>query len=253
LTGDDRDAARLDEAFQALELLGDDALAVRRDTGDVDGLEARGDTDGGRGAHMIGDFGRVQQRLRRDAAAVQAGAADLVLLDQGDFLAEIAGAQRGRVAAAASAEDDEVELVNSHQASLTDARAKATSERTATPVGPFSVKPYGEPLCSEEPAMSRCTQGMGGASSASDVRPMNRCRNNAANLRPPERSDMLELIISAICESSSSSMYSGSASAQACSPTRSAAARYSATAASSPITPVCRIPRATMIALVSVA
>src|SRR5690606_18511484 len=168
-------------------------------------------------------------------AAVQAGAADLVLLDQGDFLAELAGAQRGRVAAAASAEDDEVELVNSHQASLTDARAKATSERTARPVGPVSVEPHGEPLCAAEPAMPRCTRGMGGASSASEVRPMNRCRKSPASIDPPERSDMLELIMSAICESSRSSMYSGSGSAQACSPTRSAAARYSATAASSPI------------------
>ena len=38
---DDRDAARLDQALQALVLLGDDALAVGRDAGDVDALERR--------------------------------------------------------------------------------------------------------------------------------------------------------------------------------------------------------------------
>ena len=41
-------------------------------------------------ASDVGDLGRVQQRLGGDAAAVQAGAADLVLLDQGDGLAEFA-------------------------------------------------------------------------------------------------------------------------------------------------------------------
>ena len=35
-------------------------------------------------AGVVGDLGGVQQRLGRDAAAVQAGAAELVLLDEGD-------------------------------------------------------------------------------------------------------------------------------------------------------------------------
>ena len=61
-------------------------------------------------AGRVGDLGGVQQRLGRDAAAVQAGAAELVLLDQGDRQAELGGAQRARVAAAAAAEDDQVEL-----------------------------------------------------------------------------------------------------------------------------------------------
>ncbi len=57
----------------------------------------------------LGDFGGMQQGLGGDAAAVQARAADLVLLDQGDGAAEFGGAQRCRVAAAAAAQDDEVE------------------------------------------------------------------------------------------------------------------------------------------------
>ena len=40
---------------------------------------------------------------------MQAGAAELVLLDQGDGQAQLGGAQRAGVAAAAAAEDDDVE------------------------------------------------------------------------------------------------------------------------------------------------
>src|SRR5699024_2358922 len=52
------------------------------------------------------------QRLRRDAAAVQAGATELVLLHERDLLAELGSAQRGRIAAAATAQDHDVELVS---------------------------------------------------------------------------------------------------------------------------------------------
>ena len=54
-------------------------------------------------------------------------------------------------------------------------------------------------------------------------------------------------------ESSSSTMWAGSGSCQASSPVSAEAARYSATAASSPITPACRVPRAVEIAPVRVA
>ena len=57
----------------------------------------------------VGDLGRVQQRLGRDAAAVQAGAPEQVLLDEGDGQPQLGGAQRAGVAAAASPEDDDVD------------------------------------------------------------------------------------------------------------------------------------------------
>ena len=44
-------------------------------------------------AGAVGDLGGVQQRLGRDAAAVQAGAADLVLLDQRDRQPELGRAE----------------------------------------------------------------------------------------------------------------------------------------------------------------
>ena len=56
----------------------------------------------------VGHLGRVQEGLGGDAAPVQAGAAELALLDQYDLQAELGGPQRAGVAAAASAEDDDV-------------------------------------------------------------------------------------------------------------------------------------------------
>ena len=77
----------------------DDGLA-----GDVD-AEVLGVAD------ALGEGGRLEERLGRDAAAVEARAADLVLVDEGDLEAELGGPEGGRVAAGAGAEDDEVEVV----------------------------------------------------------------------------------------------------------------------------------------------
>jgi hypothetical protein len=54
-------------------------------------------------------LGAVQQGLGRDAAAVQAGAAEqLVLLDDGGLEAQGAGSGSGDVAAGSGADDDDV-------------------------------------------------------------------------------------------------------------------------------------------------
>ena len=55
--------------------------------------------------------GRLEELLGRDAAAVQARAADLVLLDHGDRQAGGGAVEGGRVAARAAADDDDVELL----------------------------------------------------------------------------------------------------------------------------------------------
>jgi hypothetical protein len=62
----------------------------------------------------VGQLGRVQQRLGGDAAAVQAGAADLVLLDEGDLEAEPGAAQRRRVPSGAGTQDHQVVGVRGH-------------------------------------------------------------------------------------------------------------------------------------------
>jgi hypothetical protein len=61
-------------------------------------------------ARLLEKLGSVQQRLGRDAADVEAGAAvGGPLLDHGDLEAELAGADGADVAAGAGSDDDEVE------------------------------------------------------------------------------------------------------------------------------------------------
>jgi len=54
---------------------------------------------------------RLEQRLRRDAAGVEAGTADLGVVDEGDLQPELGRPERGGVATGARAEDDEIEVV----------------------------------------------------------------------------------------------------------------------------------------------
>jgi hypothetical protein len=87
---------------------------------------------------VVGDLRRVQQRLGGDASAMQARAADLVLLDEDDGLAELRRTQRRRVPAAAAAEDDDVRNVFCHDVSPV---RNSMSDRTVAAVGPLSVAP----------------------------------------------------------------------------------------------------------------
>ena len=100
LTLDDRDAAGLDESLEALVEAVDHAVLVGVDRRHVDALERRLHAVVLALAGGIGDLRGVQQRLGRDAARMQAGPAQLALLDQGDRLAELYGAERAGVAAA---------------------------------------------------------------------------------------------------------------------------------------------------------
>ena len=62
-------------------------------------------------ADVLDEGGGFEQRLGRDAAAMEARPADLVLVDEGDLQAELGRPERGGVAARARAEDDEIEVV----------------------------------------------------------------------------------------------------------------------------------------------
>ena len=114
---DELDAAALHQALQALVEPGDDALLVLADAGHVDALERRPHAELLALPGEVGDLAGVQQRLGRDAAAVQAGAAELLLLDQHDAHAELCRTQRAGVATAAAAQDDEVDVGLSHRGS----------------------------------------------------------------------------------------------------------------------------------------
>ena len=55
---------------------------------------------------FLEQLGDVQQRLRRNAAAIQAHAAGILLVvDEGDLHAEVGGIEGGRVATGACADD----------------------------------------------------------------------------------------------------------------------------------------------------
>jgi hypothetical protein len=106
------DLAGLHQALEALVQAPDDLVLEAEHLGDVDPVEGEVHTGGGGFGGRVGELSDVEQGLRRDAAAVQAGAAELVLLHEGDLLAELGSAQRGRIAAAATSQDHDVELVS---------------------------------------------------------------------------------------------------------------------------------------------
>ena len=58
---------------------------------------------------VVVDLGRAQQRLGRDAAPVQADAAQMLALDDGRLQAELGRADRRHIAARTAADDDDVE------------------------------------------------------------------------------------------------------------------------------------------------
>src|SRR6185437_14824529 len=111
LAGHEGDLAGLHNALQALVQLADHAVLVAVDPGHVDAVELALHAERRALAGQVGDFGRVQQRLGGDAAAVQAGAAHLGLLDQGHVHAQVGGAEGAGVPAGPAAEDHYVEHI----------------------------------------------------------------------------------------------------------------------------------------------
>ena len=65
----------------------------------------------------VSEFGVLQQRLGRNATDVEADSAPILLLHDGDLLAELCGADCGDVAAGSGAKDKGVEVL-SHAVSL---------------------------------------------------------------------------------------------------------------------------------------
>ena len=100
-----------------LTLAGDRLVLVLHHRGEVE--LGRGDDDAERAEAMrrlLEHFGSVEQRLRGNAADVEAGAAErLFLLDDGDLHAELGGADGADVTAGSRPDDDEI--VSSRQSS----------------------------------------------------------------------------------------------------------------------------------------
>ncbi len=109
---DDLDLALLGQPLEALRQARDDRLLPAAQPVDVDLRLAERDALA-LALLGLGDHARdVEQRLRRDAADVEADPAEpLVALDEDDLQAEVGGAERGRVPARPGAEHDDVGVV----------------------------------------------------------------------------------------------------------------------------------------------
>ena len=110
----DLDTTALDQAGQPLMVLRDHRVLVLVDPGHVDAFERRLHPERRALPRLVGDLPGVQERLGRDAATMQARPAYLVLLHKYHGLAQLSSPQRGRVAAAAAAENHQVAPVVCH-------------------------------------------------------------------------------------------------------------------------------------------
>ena len=121
VTGKERHLVLLEQPLDAAGELGDDAVLAPDHGRNVD--FRRADRNALRG-ETVRRFGKevrgVQQRLGRNAAYIEAGAAETRLalgvgvgvgFAAGDFEAELRGADRGHVAAGTAADDEHIELL----------------------------------------------------------------------------------------------------------------------------------------------
>ena len=105
----DRHFALFGHACEPAGELADDFLFEAAQLGDIDLRFAECDADIGCVRRFVDHLGRVQQRLRRNAADIEANAAERrIVLDQYRVLAKIGRAERRRVAAGARTEHDDL-------------------------------------------------------------------------------------------------------------------------------------------------
>ena len=109
LAGDDRHLALARQAGQPRRQALDDALLPAAQSVEIDARRRKDDAVRGHLRRLVDDFSRMQQRLGRYAADVEANAAERrPPVDQDDALAEIGGAEGRGVAARPGAEDEDV-------------------------------------------------------------------------------------------------------------------------------------------------
>ena len=113
----------------------------------------------GFGAELADERAVFKQRLGGDAAPVQAGAAEVFLLDAEDALLELAGADGGGIAGGAAADDDDVVVV---VAGLLRRRRDAASHGVCL-TGPgvgrrrcAAAQPAGAATGSQRPELAAC-------------------------------------------------------------------------------------------------
>ena len=104
------DLVLLEQEADAVDVGVDRVVLVLHHRGEIELRRADLDAEGGEVvARLVEQLGGMQQRLGRDAADVEAGAAKrLALLDDGHLEPELRGPDGADIAAGAGADDDEV-------------------------------------------------------------------------------------------------------------------------------------------------
>ena len=124
------DLVGLDQLGDAVAQLGDDIVLALLHRGEIGHGRAGGlDAEAGRRLDHVQDFSAGQQRLGRDAAPVEAGAAEKFLLDQRDLRAILRRPDRGHIAARSSANHGDVEFFHFGESLGEGTRHKALGTR----------------------------------------------------------------------------------------------------------------------------
>ena len=141
-TRDHGHLAPLEQGLETLRQPIDHLLLAHQARGEVERRLARVDPELLRVAHRPQHLGGLQQLLRRDAASVQAGAADPGLLDHGDPEAGGGAVERGGVPTGPTAQHHDVEVLSHGAHRLAFPRpvgpdaSKWPLSRTRGPTGP---------------------------------------------------------------------------------------------------------------------
>ena len=104
------DLVLLEQEFDALDVAADPLVLERHHRGKIELRRCHADAQLGEAVPgLVEQLGGMQQRLGRNAADIEAGAAEgRALLDHGDLQAELRRADGADIAAGAAADDDEI-------------------------------------------------------------------------------------------------------------------------------------------------
>ena len=119
------DLAALAHRGDATDEAGDDLLLALLGHLEVDARRAGLDAELGGVGDVAVHGGRLEERLGRDAAPVEARAAEGVDLDEGHLHPGGRGVERSRVATRASTDDDEIELIGRRDHLFSASRSSA--------------------------------------------------------------------------------------------------------------------------------
>jgi hypothetical protein len=115
LAGNDRDLVLLHQERDAVRQAARNLARALDDLCEIEAEIVGREAEFAQPVHQMPDFRGAQQRLGRDAAPVEADAAQLVALDDRGLEAQLRRADRADIARRPAADDDHVECVVLHE------------------------------------------------------------------------------------------------------------------------------------------